>query len=88
MMVLLTLSLGSNIAITSKQNTNTITNDGSFFVLLQHNGLSASSYSGSYQRYERNPPYCRAFWKVDKTNWADQPITLKANATGADVTHC
>ncbi|WP_185096823.1 Calx-beta domain-containing protein [Chitinophaga barathri] len=78
-----TISLGNNIAITNEQNTNVIANDESFFVFAD-NGLSAASYTDvvSGSSVTRRLP---RIWKVDKTNWADQLITLKANATGTDV---
>ncbi|GAA0540526.1 hypothetical protein GCM10009415_22980 [Chitinophaga japonensis] len=78
-----TIALGSSIAITNEQNTNTITNDKSFFVFAD-NGLSATSYAEvvSGTNVTRRLP---RVWKVDKTNWADQNITLKANATGTNV---
>ncbi|MGF6849824.1 hypothetical protein QFZ51_005059 [Chitinophaga sp. W3I9] len=78
-----TISLGNNIAITNEQNTNTITNDKSFFV-FGDNGQPAASYTNiiSGANATRRLP---RIWKVDKTNWADQPITLKADAPGTKV---
>ena len=78
-----TLVLGSSLAITNEQNTNTITNDRSFFVFAD-NGLSATSYSAAVSGTNVTRRLPRV-WKVDKTNWADQPVTLKANATGTSV---
>jgi hypothetical protein len=78
-----TISLGNNIAITNEQNTNTITNDKSFFV-FGDNGQSAASYANiiSGTNATRRLP---RIWRVDKTNWADQSITLKADAPGTKV---
>jgi gliding motility-associated-like protein len=78
-----TLALGSSIALTNEQNTNTITNDRSFFVFAD-NGLSATSYSAAVSGTNVTRRLAR-IWKVDKTNWADQPVTLKTNATGTSV---
>jgi hypothetical protein len=72
-----TLSLGAAVALTNQLNTTPIPNNKSFFV-FGDNGLSAvglaASVSGSTHgvtvRYAR-------VWKVQKTNWTDQPITLK-----------
>ncbi|HWV68799.1 hypothetical protein, partial [Chitinophaga sp.] len=78
-----TLSLGNSIAITNEQNTNTITNDKSFFV-FGDNGLSAASYGNIVSGTNATRRLARV-WKVDKTNWADQSITLKADAPGTEV---
>lgn len=78
-----TLALGSSIAITNEQNTNTITNDRSFFVFAD-NGLSSTAYSAVVSGTNVTRRLTR-IWKVDKTNWADQLITLKANAVGTSV---
>ncbi|HEY8960191.1 right-handed parallel beta-helix repeat-containing protein, partial [Chitinophaga sp.] len=78
-----TISLGNNIAITNEQNTNTITNDKSFFV-FGDNGQTAASYGNIVSGTNATRRLARV-WKVDKTNWADQPITLKADAPGTKV---
>lgn len=78
-----TLSLGNNIAVTNEQNTNTVTNDKSFFV-FGDNGQSAATYTTVVSGTNATRRLPRV-WKVDKTNWTDQPITLKADAVGTKV---
>jgi gliding motility-associated-like protein len=78
-----TISLGNSIALTNEQNTNTITNDKSFFV-FGDNGLSATSYGNIVSGTSATRRLARV-WKVDKTNWADQNVTLKADAHGTEV---
>ena len=77
-----TIALGSSIAITNEQNTNTITNDRSFLVFAD-NGQQAISYTETVSASNATRRLQRV-WKVQKTNWADQDITLKANITGTD----
>ncbi|WP_325531242.1 right-handed parallel beta-helix repeat-containing protein, partial [Chitinophaga sp.] len=78
-----TLSLGNSIPLTNEQNTNNITNDKSFFV-FGDNGLSATTYTTVVSGTNATRRLPRV-WKVGKTNWTDQQITLKANATGTKV---
>lgn len=77
-----TLALGNAIALTNDINSNTITNNKSFFVFAD-NGLSASNFtvavSGSANNVTRR---LARVWKVQKTNWADQNITLKIKPIG------
>jgi hypothetical protein len=78
-----TISLGNNIPLTNEQNTNTITNDKSFLV-FGDNGLPATTYTNVVSGVKATRRLPR-IWKVNKTSWSDQSITLKANATGTNV---
>ncbi len=78
---LITMALGSSVAATNADNPNTITNDKSFFVWA-NNGL-ATTFSTAFTKTGstinlRTP----RIWKVDKTNWADQDITICVGQTG------
>ncbi|MFC7526894.1 Calx-beta domain-containing protein, partial [Parapedobacter sp. GCM10030251] len=82
---MVTLALGDKIALTNEANEAAITADKSFFVFAD-NGLPASGYgvvvtggTNVTRRMERT-------WQVQRTdNWADQNITLKADAQGGEV---
>nr|WP_161964271.1 gliding motility-associated C-terminal domain-containing protein [Chitinophaga flava] len=80
---MVTMSLGNGIAPTNSQNTNVISNDKSFLVLAD-NGQATSIYNyavpGKKVTY-RMP----RIWKVNKTNWSDQSVTLKADVPGNSV---
>ncbi len=79
-----TLSLGTGVPLTNESNSNTITNNKSFFVFAD-NGLSVSNFTGPVSGSTHN--VTRRFtrvWKVQKTNWADQNITLKIKPLGVD----
>ncbi|HEY1167145.1 MAG TPA: right-handed parallel beta-helix repeat-containing protein, partial [Chitinophaga sp.] len=79
----ITVSLGNSIPLTNELNSNTITNDRSFFV-FGDNGLSSNSYS-ILTTTPLNTNITRRIprvWQVQKTNWADQTITLQAGIAG------
>ncbi|WP_212005116.1 gliding motility-associated C-terminal domain-containing protein [Chitinophaga sp. HK235] len=80
---MLTMSLGNSIAPTNSQNTNVIPNDKSFLVLAD-NGQATSVYN--YAVSGQNVTYrMPRIWKVNKTNWSDQSVTLKADVPGNSV---
>ncbi len=70
-----TLSLGSSVAVTNQQNTSVITNDKSFMVFADDGG--ALTYSVPVSGVNVTQRMARV-WKSQKTNWADQNITLVA----------
>lgn len=79
-----TLSLGTGVPITNETNSNTITNDRSFFAFAD-NGLSASNFTVSVTGSAHNVTRRMArVWKVQKTNWTDQNITFKIKPIGID----
>ncbi|WP_164735203.1 right-handed parallel beta-helix repeat-containing protein [Pseudoflavitalea rhizosphaerae] len=78
-----TLALGSSIAVTNESNTNTITNDRSFFV-FGDNGLSAANFTVTISGSANVTRRMARVWKVQKTNWTDQDITLKVKPLGVD----
>ncbi len=79
-----TLALGTGVPLTNELNTGTITNDKSFFVFAD-NGLSATNFTVAVTGSANNVIRRMArIWKVQKTNWADQDITLKINPIGID----
>ncbi len=78
-----TLALGSSIAVTNESNTSTITNDRSFFV-FGDNGLSASNFTVNVSGSANVTRRMARVWKVQKTNWTDQNITLKVKPLGVD----
>ncbi|MFC7525540.1 Calx-beta domain-containing protein, partial [Parapedobacter sp. GCM10030251] len=78
-----TIALGDRVELTNEENSNTITNDKSFLVFAD-NGLSTTSYSNTVAGTNITRRLPRV-WQIQKTNWADQNITLKASVTGTDV---
>jgi hypothetical protein len=71
-----TLGVGNEIAASNDANKDTIVNDKSFLVWADNGGAvvfaTAVTAENATTRMAR-------VWKVDKTNWADRDITLKAN---------
>jgi len=81
---IITLALGSQVAATNAANSNSVTNDLSFFTIAD-NALVAASYDIATST-PLNPQVTRRMarvWKVQKTNWADQNITLQPNINGS-----
>lgn len=78
-----TLALGSSIALTNEGNTGTITNDRSFFV-FGDNGQSAANFTVTVSGSSNVTRRLQRVWKVQKTNWVDQSITLKVKPLGVD----
>ncbi|MES2371048.1 MAG: gliding motility-associated C-terminal domain-containing protein [Bacteroidota bacterium] len=74
-----TLAVGSTIAASNLSNTGTITNDKSFLAIADNN-LPATSFASTVTSPNVNYRMARV-WKVSKTNWADQTITLKPGVT-------
>jgi hypothetical protein len=69
----ITFALGSNIPVANAENQESVTNDRSFFVWGDNNGtLQASISVNASSVSERSG----RIWRVDKTNWADQDITI------------
>lgn len=77
-----TLALGNSIALTNVQNTASVTNDKSFLVFAD-NGLPATDYTNPVGGVNATQRISRV-WKVNKANWGDQNITLKAQVSGSD----
>lgn len=77
-----TMALGNSIALTNEENTASITNDKSFLVFAD-NGLSVTDYNNPVAGVNATQRISRV-WKVDKTSWTDQNITLSASVTGSD----
>ena len=68
-------SLGSNIPVSNATNLESVTNDKSFFTWGDDNGQLQSSISVNASTVSERSG---RIWRVDKTNWADQTITFKA----------
>lgn len=77
-----TLALGGSIALTNEENTASITTNKSFLVFAD-NGLSTTNYNNPVSGANATQRISRV-WKVDKTNWTDQNVTLKASVAGSD----
>jgi hypothetical protein len=77
----LTIALGSSIAASNIANTNNVTTDRSFFVWGHNNG--AIDFSTESPGASATARLARV-WKVDKTNWADQNITVCFGTTYAN----
>ncbi len=71
----ITMSLGSTIAASNNDNANTITNDKSFLVWGDNNGSKTTSVAVPAVNVTTR---MTRVWRVDKTNWGDQPITFRA----------
>nr|WP_295865448.1 Calx-beta domain-containing protein [uncultured Chitinophaga sp.] len=78
----ITLALGAQVATTNAANTSTITNDLSFLTLAD-NALDFSyNVTTSTPLNALVTTRMNRVWKVQKSNWADQDITLSTNFTG------
>ncbi|MBO9636170.1 MAG: hypothetical protein J7578_23910, partial [Chitinophagaceae bacterium] len=75
----LTISLGNNVAVSNAANTGSIANDLSFFVTGDNN--AAKMYSVNVTGITGVNVALARTWKVQKTNWADQTITLRPDTT-------
>ncbi|WP_158563336.1 Calx-beta domain-containing protein [Chitinophaga silvatica] len=75
---LVTLALGNQVATSNAANSYSITNDRSFFVFADNN-LDATNYNIAATSPLTNAATKRIarVWQAQKTNWADQTITLK-----------
>lgn len=81
---LVTISLGNSIPVTNEINTGTFGNDRSFFVFAD-NGLAGNNFTVQVTGSAHNVTRRMArVWRVQKTNWADQNITLKIKPFGID----
>ncbi|MDX1943590.1 MAG: LamG-like jellyroll fold domain-containing protein [Saprospiraceae bacterium] len=81
---LITIALGdhpSGIPATNAANPNTITNDKSFLVWSNNNGSTSFSTLFTKSMSTINLRTAR-IWKVDKTNWTDQDITICVSQSG------
>jgi hypothetical protein len=70
------IALGSNIAVSNVLNTGTIANDAGFMVWGSSTGTT--SYSSLITSPNVNTRMARV-WKVKKTNWTDQSVTIHIN---------
>ncbi|AXY72538.1 hypothetical protein D3H65_00440 [Paraflavitalea soli] len=77
---MVTLALGSTIAEDNASNAATIGTNRSFLV-FGDNG-AAATYTTAVTAAFANQRTARV-WKVQKTNWTDQNITIKVNGAGA-----
>jgi len=70
---ILSVALGSTVQATNTANTNTVTTDRSFLVWGNNNGLNefTTQVTGT-----NVTSVLGRVWRVDKTNWADQNITV------------
>ncbi|MBK7872694.1 MAG: hypothetical protein IPJ74_19460 [Saprospiraceae bacterium] len=78
---LITMALGGSVASSNAANPNTITNDKSFFVWA-NNGLAitfTTAFTKTGSTINLRTP---RIWQVDRTNWADQNITICVGQTG------
>ncbi|NII27792.1 T9SS type A sorting domain-containing protein [Pseudoflavitalea sp. X16] len=75
---LVTVAVGSELAASNAENTDTITNDRSFFTWADNNG--AVTYATPVTGEKVTFRMARV-WKVDKTNWADRDITIKLHGS-------
>ncbi len=78
---IITLALGSSIAADNASNTSTIGANKSFLV-FGDNG-AAVTYTAAVTAGFANRRMARV-WKVQKTNWTDQNITLKIKGAGVN----
>lgn len=69
-----TIGIGSVLAATNKENEGEITNDLS--VLIWGNDSASTAFTQTFTGAFANTRMVRK-WKVQKTNWADQDITIK-----------
>ena len=76
---LVTLALGSEIAATNAENNSIITNDKSFLVWGNNDG--ATTFTTSVTGLNSTDRMGR-IWRVQKTNWADQDVTLCVSQGG------
>ncbi|MGN6415983.1 MAG: LamG-like jellyroll fold domain-containing protein [Pseudobacter sp.] len=69
-----TFSVGAEVAATNKDNISDITNDLS--VLMWGNDSTSTAFTVPYNGTTANTRMTRK-WKVQRSNWADQDITVK-----------
>jgi hypothetical protein len=80
---IVTIAVGNTVAVSNNDNTGVIANNLSFFT-FGDNGASASYVTPVSGIDSVNHRMARIF-KVDKTNWADQYITLKLKGGNAQT---
>jgi hypothetical protein len=80
---LIAIAVGSEIAVSNADNTDTITNNKSFLVWGDNAGAVTYTTNVTGANVTVRMP---RVWKVDKTNWADRNITLKLH-TGVTNTY-
>lgn len=73
---ILTIATGSVVETTNVANTNEVLADMSFFVLGQNSGTTDFSTTLPMGTGTTSTTHLGRVWKVDKTNWTDQDITL------------
>ena len=79
---LVTFALGDGVAESNLSNTSTVTNNLSF--LTWGNDGGATTYTNAISGTNVTVRMGR-IWKVDKTNWADQNITIKLNGSARNT---
>ncbi|HEV7780017.1 MAG TPA: LamG-like jellyroll fold domain-containing protein [Chitinophagaceae bacterium] len=70
-----TIGLGNAIAVTNNTNDNTVTNDLS--ILIWGNDSLSTAYTQPFTAGTYSITRMPRVWKVGKTNWTDQDITLQ-----------
>jgi len=74
-----TIALGDTVVASNADNSGTITNDKSFFV-IGDNGAPLA-YSTAVTGLPAINVVLGRVWKIQKTNWADQDITLRTDTS-------
>lgn len=75
---IVTMALGDGIAPDNISNTFEVTNNLSFFTWGDNGGAAAYTMNVAGTNVTLRMP---RVWKVDKTNWADQDVTIKLNGS-------
>ena len=81
---LVTVSIGSAVATTNAENTDTIGNNNSYFVVADNNLDTAWTIPISVSGITPTVRMPRV-WKVDKTNWTDASMVFKYNRNPSRV---
>lgn len=77
---LVTIALGDTVQASNAANTNTINNDSSFLV-FSDNGATANYETNVPEATGHTLKQLNRVFKVEKSNWQDQDITLKLDVT-------
>ncbi|MCU6708113.1 S-layer homology domain-containing protein [Paenibacillus sp. J5C_2022] len=77
---LVTIALGDAVQASNAANTNTINNDSSFLV-FSDNGATANYETDVLEAPGHTLKQLNRVFKVEKSNWQDQDITLKLDVT-------
>lgn len=79
---LVTMALGDAIAADNKSNTFTVINNLSFLTWGDNGGAVTYNVNVNAANATLRMP---RIWKVDKTNWADQEVTIKLNGSARNT---